>query len=106
MLSLETIGYYSDVKGSQGYPFGVHLGFPNTGNFIGFVSNSESRTLLERVIEIFRANANFPSEGNNCVRTDPWSRLVGSLVLLASGLCGGDGHGYCTVSLPALSPSQ
>ena len=45
MLSLETIGYYSDVKGSQGYPFGLHLGFPNTGNFIGFVSNSESRTL-------------------------------------------------------------
>jgi Zn-dependent M28 family amino/carboxypeptidase len=63
MLSLDTIGYYSDVKGSQGYPFGLDLGLPDTGNFIGFVSNSESRALLEHVIGIFRANAKFPSEG-------------------------------------------
>ena len=63
MLSLETIGYYSDVKGSQGYPFGLDLGFPNTGNFIEFVSNRWSRALLGRAIGSFRANARLPSEG-------------------------------------------
>jgi Zn-dependent M28 family amino/carboxypeptidase len=63
MLSLETIGYYSDVKGSQHYPFGMDLGFPNMGNFIGFVSNWRSRALLDRAIGSFRANARFPSEG-------------------------------------------
>ena len=106
MLSLETIGYYSDVKGSQGYPFGVHLGFPNTGNFIGFVSNSESRTLVERVIEIFRANANFPSEGIAAPELIPGVGWSDHWSFWQAGYRGGDGHGYCTVSLPALSPSQ
>lgn len=63
MLSLETIGYYSDVRGSQQYPFGVDLGFPDTANFIAFVSNFRSRDLLAQTIGSFRANANFPSQG-------------------------------------------
>ena len=93
-------------RAAKRYPFGVHLGFPNTGNFIGFVSNSESRTLVESRHRNLPSQRELPVRRDSCVRTDPGSRLVGSLVLLASGICGGDGHGYCTVSLPALSPSQ
>ena len=41
MISLETIGYFSDRPGSQKYPAaGLGLIYPRTGNFIvGFVGN-------------------------------------------------------------------
>ena len=63
MLSLETIGWYSDVPGSQRYPFPFNLLYPSTGDFIGFVANPRSRSLLHRVIGSFRRHAAFPSEG-------------------------------------------
>lgn len=63
MISLETIGYYSDSAGSQDYPFPFSLFYPNTGNFIGFVSNISSRELVRKAISIFRTHTAFPSEG-------------------------------------------
>jgi hypothetical protein len=63
MLSLETIGYYCNEKGSQKYPFPFSLFYPETGNFIGFVGNVSSRSLVREAIEIFRSNTAFPSEG-------------------------------------------
>jgi hypothetical protein len=64
MISLETIGYFSDAPNSQTYPSPV-LGvfYPKIGNFIGFVSNIHSRALLRRVITLFRKSAKIPSEG-------------------------------------------
>ena len=64
MISLETIGYFSDAPNSQTYPSpGLGLFYPKIGNFIGFVSNVKSRSLLRRVITLFRKNAKIPSEG-------------------------------------------
>ena len=63
MFSLETIGYYSDKSGSQRYPFPLGFFYPNTGNFLAFVSNFASRPLLHEVIASFRRHAEFPSEG-------------------------------------------
>jgi hypothetical protein len=63
MLSLETIGYYSDLRGSQHYPFPFSLFYPDTGNFIGFVGNLPSRALLHRAVAAFRRHTSFPSEG-------------------------------------------
>ena len=63
MLSLETIGYYSERPGSQRYPFPLSVFYPSTGNFIAFVSNLSSRGLLHEVIASFRRHAAFPSEG-------------------------------------------
>ena len=64
MISLETIGYFSDAPHSQTYPSpGLGLFYPKVGNFIGFVSNLPSRTLLQRVIAAFRKHAKIPSEG-------------------------------------------
>ncbi len=63
MLSLETIGYYSDDAGSQKYPFPFRYFYPNIGNFIGFVSNLSSGKLLRQVIASFRKHTAFPSEG-------------------------------------------
>src|SRR5436190_4851345 len=51
MISLETIGYYSDAPHSQTYPSpGLGIFYPKVGNFIGFVANVHSRALLRRVI--------------------------------------------------------
>lgn len=63
MLSLETLGCYSDAEGSQSYPFPFGLLYPATGNFVGFVGNIASRDLVRRAIGSFRTHAAFPSEG-------------------------------------------
>ena len=63
MLSLETIGYYSDEPGSQDYPFPISYFYPSTGNFIGFVGNLGSRSLVRQCVKSFRENTSFPSEG-------------------------------------------
>jgi len=63
MLSLETIGWYSSVPGSQHYPFPFNLLYPSTGDFIGFVANPRSRALVRRIVGAFRRHAAFPSEG-------------------------------------------
>jgi len=63
MVSLETIGYFSDVAGSQKYPFPINLFYPSTGNFLGFVGNVGSRSLVRTAIGSFRTLAALPSEG-------------------------------------------
>ena len=42
MLSLETIGYYSDESGSQMYPAPLDALYPDRGNFVAFVGNAGS----------------------------------------------------------------
>lgn len=74
MLSIETIGYYSDTPGSQRYPFPFSLLYPNTANFIGFVANTSSRDLLYRAIGSFREHTAFPSEG---IAAPEWVTGVG-----------------------------
>jgi len=64
MLSLETLGYYSDEDASQNYPIaGLNLWYPSTANFIAFVGNVASYPLVKRAVSAFRRNAEFPSEG-------------------------------------------
>jgi hypothetical protein len=72
MLSLETMGFYSDVPGSQHYPTFFRMFYPDRGNFIGFISDLSSRPLLNRVVAGFRAHSDFPAE---CVSTS--RRIVG-----------------------------
>ncbi|WP_183344209.1 M28 family peptidase [Geomonas paludis] len=63
MLSLETMGCYSDQRGSQHYPAPLDRFYPDTGNFIAFVGNVQSRELVRRAIGTFRKSTRFPSEG-------------------------------------------
>jgi Zn-dependent M28 family amino/carboxypeptidase len=64
MISLETIGYFSDAPHSQTYPaLGLGAFYPTVGNFIGFVSNLPSRALLHDFLALFRQHAKIPSEG-------------------------------------------
>ncbi len=63
MYSLETLGYYRNEAGSQHYPPPLNLFYPDRGNFIAFVGNLRSRTLLTHSLRAFREHASFPSEG-------------------------------------------
>jgi Zn-dependent M28 family amino/carboxypeptidase len=74
MISLETIGYYSDNENSQLYPFPFSLYYPSKGNFIGFVGNTSSRSFVRHAIMVFRDDAAFPSQG---VAAPGWLTGVG-----------------------------
>jgi hypothetical protein len=64
MLSLETIGYYSDKIGSQRYPLPeLSSIYPLQGNFISFIGNLASESLVRDAIASFRRHTQFPSEG-------------------------------------------
>lgn len=62
MVSLETIGYYSEAPGSQHYPPPLGLLYPDRGNFLAMVSNLKSRRALHRMVGAFRAHSDFPVE--------------------------------------------
>ncbi len=62
MLSLETLGYYTDAANSQRYPPPMGMLYPSTGNFIGFIANRQSEALVRRAAASFRAHEKFPSE--------------------------------------------
>jgi len=63
MLSLESLGYFSDAPHSQQYPALLEHVFPSTANFIAYASNVSSGSLLRRCIAAFRERATIPSEG-------------------------------------------
>lgn len=47
MLSLESMGYFSDEPRSQKYPDAIAYQYPKVGNFIGVVGNLKSRELVD-----------------------------------------------------------
>jgi hypothetical protein len=64
MISLETIGYFSDAPKSQNYPAaGLGFFYPSTGNFIGLVGNTGSRGLLRSAVAAFKKTRKLPCEG-------------------------------------------
>ena len=63
MMSLESLGYYSDRPNSQPYPAPLSLLYPSVGNFISFIGNVDSRKVVRTAIHDFRLKAKFPSEG-------------------------------------------
>jgi hypothetical protein len=63
MLSLETIGFYSDAENSQRYPWPLGLLYPRRGDFVAFVGLVSSRAFVRRTVAAFRALAPFPSQG-------------------------------------------
>jgi len=63
MVSLETIGFYSEAEGSQTFPFPLlSFFYPTRANFIAFVANFRSRDLLQQALKAFRADSTFPAE--------------------------------------------
>jgi Zn-dependent M28 family amino/carboxypeptidase len=60
MISLETIGCYSNQPGSQAYPPFLKHFYPDTGNFIAFVSNLGSRRVMQHCVKTFASVTGFP----------------------------------------------
>ena len=63
MISLETMGFYSDSENSQNYPSPLDMLYPTRGDFIAFVALTSSRRFLRRAVGDFREVAAFPSVG-------------------------------------------
>ncbi len=63
MISLEMLGYYSDEGNSQNYPSPFSWFYPDKANFVAFVSDFNSRSILRKSIKYFRETKQFPSEG-------------------------------------------
>ncbi|MDP1830165.1 MAG: M28 family peptidase [Archangium sp.] len=63
MLSLETMGYFTDEANTQHYPWPFSIAYPSTGNFIAFVADTDSRDLARECVRVFREKAKVPSEG-------------------------------------------
>ena len=62
MISLETIGFYSNESGSQQYPPLFKYFYPSADNFVSFVSNVRSRAVMKKAVKEFRAVCDFPIE--------------------------------------------
>jgi Zn-dependent M28 family amino/carboxypeptidase len=60
MISLETIGCYRNQQGSQTYPPLLKYFYPDTGNFITFVSNLRSRRIMRDCVQVFSSVTDFP----------------------------------------------
>ena len=61
MVSLETIGYYSDEPNSQHFPeAALAERYPTTGNFLTFIGNLESRVQLDKCSSSFIKASKFP----------------------------------------------
>ncbi len=63
MIALDGVGYFDDDPNSQHYPPPFNMFYPNTGNFIGFVSRVADRDLVRRCVGVFREYATLASEG-------------------------------------------
>ncbi len=63
MFSIETIGYYTDKRNSQTYPTGFHPGYPDRGDFLGFVADLRSALLLRSTLKAFRSSTALRAEG-------------------------------------------
>lgn len=62
MLSLESLGYFSDEPNSQRYPPEIADRYPKTGNFVAVVGNLESGPLAEFVHASFVHAEAIPAE--------------------------------------------
>lgn len=76
MLSLETLGYYSQKPGSQAYPPFLKYFYPDRGNFMAVVGDMTSGAWVRRFKEIFKDVSDFPVEALSAPRAVPgvdWS---------------------------------
>lgn len=62
MISLEMLGYYDERQGSQFYPPLLKYFYPDRGNFIAFVSNLKSRSVMRDCVNAFKRASDFPVE--------------------------------------------
>ncbi|MGI9381043.1 MAG: M28 family peptidase, partial [Methyloligellaceae bacterium] len=61
MISVEMIGYFSDIPASQSYPTSfLKLLYPGRGNFIGVVGQALDRTIVKRAKRLLTVSPDLP----------------------------------------------
>jgi Zn-dependent M28 family amino/carboxypeptidase len=76
MVSLETMGCYLDVPGSQRSPPLLRRFYPDRGNFLALISDFRSLPAARHMARLFRAHSDFPLEYAGLFRWFPgvaWS---------------------------------
>lgn len=63
MISIESVGFYTTCQASQRYPAGLGLMYPSRGDFVAFIGNVFSRSLVHEAIRTFRSTGTLPSLG-------------------------------------------
>lgn len=74
-ITLESLGYYSNDKNSQLYPFLMGMFHPKRGNFLAMSSNFGSMTAMYKFAKYFRKHSNFRLETmvlQNLIPTVKW----------------------------------
>ena len=89
MVSLESLGYYSQEEGSQKYPAGLGLAYPSRGNFVGVVGNLSSRRVMERVARLLMDSSSLPVE-------------TGAIPAFVPGVGWSDHWSFWQVGVPAV----
>ena len=80
MISLESMGYFSDEPNSQNYPPEIAEQYPTTGNFAAIVGNLESAPLVDFIHSSFKhvdvipsVSGSFPPHLEGVGWSDQWS---------------------------------
>jgi Zn-dependent M28 family amino/carboxypeptidase len=61
MICLEMVGYTCSEPGCQDYPFPLNfMGYPKTGDFIGIVGDTQSRSFMKSLAKSFKKNGDLP----------------------------------------------
>jgi hypothetical protein len=102
MLSLETLGYYSDRPGSQHYPQPFSAFYPDRGNFVAFVGTIGSRRLVRETVRGVPGAFGFSKPGRRGAGLHQRDHLLRPLVLRESGHSRTDGDRHGAVPLSAL----
>lgn len=63
MLSVESIGFYSDAANSQKFPAGLGKDFPSIGNFVAVVGDGSSADLVTRITQTMGSWSTIPTQG-------------------------------------------
>ncbi|MDF1811663.1 MAG: M28 family peptidase [Verrucomicrobiales bacterium] len=61
MLSLDSIGYFSEAEGSQKWPEGLAPDLPDQGNFIAFSGDELARFRMDSAKTLFSASSGIPA---------------------------------------------
>jgi hypothetical protein len=89
MIALESLGYFSDQPGSQQYPAGLSLVYPDRGNFVAVVGNRDSAALVKDVATLLVERSPLPIE-------------TGSLPAFLPGVGWSDHWAFWEIGVPAV----
>ena len=63
MLSLDSLGFFSDAPDSQKFPLPTSSVFPSVGNFLAVFGGPSSKAFVQRFVEAWKGHTAFPITG-------------------------------------------